>query len=54
MGVLDVVGGVEGGGVGVEEVKVEDGVGGLSMVVEVGITWGIAVMLMLVDVVEGV
>jgi len=40
--------------VGVKEVEVDVVVGGLSVVIEAGITEGVGVVLVVVDVVEGV
>lgn len=40
--------------VGVREVEVDGVVGGLSVVVETGVTKGVGVVLVVVDVVEGV
>lgn len=40
--------------VGVKEVEVDGVVGGLSVVIETGITEGVGVVLVVVDVVEGV
>ena len=54
IGVVDAVGGVLGGVVDVVGMGVEDVVGGLSIFVDVGITKGMGVVLVLVDVVEGV
>ena len=54
MGVFDGVGGVLGGVVDVKGIEMEDVVGGLIIWVEVGITNGVGVVLVLMDVVEGV